>query len=301
VWRHGFSRKIAHVICLVLSLKGVGEIDMSLFVDQLLLKLSDPTQLLQLLAPADDTTHAHLRTLLSVVYSLEFITIHDIRNIAVRNTEIQRLLLATHRTVGTWTQTGATSTRTQVAYEGSDKLEPLWLDVSAEVSLKLLLEIDRGEVETLLTQSVDNFSTLDEFRSHFNGLDLNALMTKLGITTIDELRTRFKHLSTGVQLRKPGTFDPNDPANLYDYTDNVLILIRETIDIALTLHDVKLARTLLERSLAYQTEVNGNEVLTPYAPIVVFPQAALNGLPFQVNILQTFFASQGVLALFMTP
>ncbi len=99
-------------------------------------------------------------------------------------------------------------------------------------------------------------------------------------------------------MKRTPRFDPNNPANLHSYTLNLAILIRDTIDVAAALHDIKLARAVMERVLVYSREFDGNEVLAPYAPIIIFPKAALTGLPFTDSALQTFFASQGILLLF---
>src|SRR5205807_1848233 len=98
-------------------------IRMSHFVDQLLLQLSDKAQLVQLLAPATDTNHTRLLTLLNAAYNFQFAIIHDVRNTTVQQVELQKLLLTTHRTQGTWTQTIPNYMRTDVFYESSDKLE----------------------------------------------------------------------------------------------------------------------------------------------------------------------------------
>ncbi len=235
---------------------------MSLFIDQILLRLSDQAQLIQLLSPTVDTTHTRLLTLLNTMYDLQFAVIHEVRNITVSQVEFQRLLLTTHEQRGTWTQSSPNHMRTDVIYEGSDKLEPLWLDIAATVDLKLLMEVDRGEVQSIQTQQLNQVT---------------------------------------IQGKKPPAFDPNDPANLYNYTLNVAILIRDTIDVAATLHDVKLASTVTQRIVSYSKEVDVAEVLAPYASIVIFPQAALTGLPWQPVTLQNFFALEGVLAVFMTP
>lgn len=235
---------------------------MSLFIDQILLQLSDQAQLIQLLSPTADTPHTRLLTLLNTMYNLQFAIVHEVRNIAISQVEFQRLLLTTHEQRGTWTQSSPNHMHTDVVYEGSDKLEPLWLDIAAKVELKLLMEVDRGEVQSIHTQPLDKVT---------------------------------------IQGKQPPPFDPNDPANLYNYTLNVAILIRDTIDVAATLHDVKLASTVSERIVSYSKEVDVAEVLAPYASIVIFPQAALNGLPLKPDALQSFFAHEGVLALFMTP
>ena len=68
---------------------------MSLFIDQMLLQLSDPAQLVQLLAPSTDTKHTGLLTLLNTVYGFQFATIHDVHNVTVQQTEFQMLPLST--------------------------------------------------------------------------------------------------------------------------------------------------------------------------------------------------------------
>jgi hypothetical protein len=232
---------------------------MSLFVDQILLQLSDSAQLIQLLSPTTDTQHSRLLTLLTTMYNLRFATIHGVKNIAISQVEFQRLLLTLHEQRGTGTQSTPNHVR---LYEGSERLEPLWLDIAAKVDLKLLMEVDRGEVQSINTHS------------------------------LDQVRIQGKPLPP---------FDPNDPANIYSYTLNVAILIRDTIDVAATLHDVKLASTVSERIVTYRKEVDVAEVLAPYASIIIFPQTALNGSPLKPDALQSFFAHEGVLALFMTP
>ncbi len=278
-----------------------GKIRMSVFVDQLLLQLSDPTQLIQLLAPTTDTNHTRLLTLLKAVYNFQYATIHDVRNITVQQIELQKLLLTTHRTQGTWTQTIPNYTRTDVLYEKSDKLEPLWLNITAQIGLTLLLEVDSGAVESIGIQPIEGFQTLDDFKAHFHFIDLQAFMTEHELTTVDDLRAYAQYLIAQIQLKQPPKFDPNDPANLYSYTLSIAILIRDTIDIAAALQDLRLARAVTERVQSYSRSFDGNEVLSPYGSILIFPQTALTGSPFNQNTLQTFFANQGILALFLTP
>lgn len=274
---------------------------MSLFVDQLLLKLSDPNQLIALLDPPGDANHTNLNTLLNRMYDLEFVTIHDIRNVRILHSESERLLLASQHTQGTWTQLVPSYIRTEVSYEGAFKLEPLWFDVTAEIGLTLLLEIDPGQIESIVTRAIENFQTLADFEAYFLFIDLNAFMAEHGITTVEELREHARYLLTEIRTRQPDPFDPNNPANLHDYTLNVALIVRDTIDVAATLHDIKLANLVLERTQCYRKEFEGHEVLISYAPIAIFPQAALSGLPFDANALQKFFATEGVLALFLSP
>lgn len=275
---------------------------MSGFVDKLLLQLSNPEQFSQLLAPDADTNHTRLITLLRGVYNFEFASIHDVVGpVQVNQIEVQRLLLTTHRIQGTWAQTIPNYTHTDVFYESSGKLEPIWLDIFATVNLKLLLEIDPGKVESITVQAIEKFNTIDEFKAHFAFADLEAFIDEHGITTVEELKKHGRYLLTEIRLKEPPVFDPRDIHNQYSYSFNVAIFIRDTIDVAATLRDIKLARAVVERVQAYHREFNGNEVLAPYAPIIIFPQEALTGSPFNADVLQKFFKNQNILSLFLTP
>ncbi len=235
---------------------------MSLFVDRLLLQLSDPAQLRQLLAPADDTGHTRLLALLNTMYRLDFATIHDVQDVTVQQIESQRLFLTTHQTRGVWRQTTPSNQYTDVAYEGASQLEPIWLDIAAQVQVKLLIEVDSGAVESIDTHQLDHIT---------------------------------------IQLKQAAPFDPQDPANVQSYPLRVALFIRETLDVAAALHDVKLARTVIEQASVYQKELESGERVSLYAPIVIFPPDALQGLPFNADALRAFFARENVLVVFMTP
>ncbi len=164
---------------------------MSLFVDQVLLKLSDSKQLVQLLNPADTTPQGPVRTLLNAVYNLPFATIHDVRDVTMHHMEFQRLFLPTHHSQGTWTQTAPSYMRTDVVYEDLDRPEPVWIDIAAKVGLTLVLEVDSGAIASITDYEVANFQTLVDFQKQFRYIDLNAFMAKHNITTVDELRERY--------------------------------------------------------------------------------------------------------------
>src|SRR2546423_1621309 len=115
-------------------------------------------------------------------------------------------------------------------------------------------------------------------------------MDEHGLKTVEELREHAQYLRAEIRLKQLGT-----EAKPYSYSLSITVFIRDGIDIAATLHDIKLARVVSERVLAYGREFNGNEVLAPYAPIVILPRAALNGGPFREDALQPFFANQGIL------
>lgn len=274
---------------------------MSLFVDRLLMQFSDPAQLTEFLESLDAPSHEPLLTLLGAMYELPYATIHDVRTLEVNRTELQRPLFPPKRIRGNWTQTIPNHTRTDVMYEDLEESEPIWLDATVEMQVTLTLEIDAGEVEAILTQQIDEFSTLDEFRAHFRFFDLETFMAEHAISTVADLRERYHYLLTEIRLRAPKPFNPDDPANQYRYPLNLAILIRDVIDVAETLRDVKLAQKALQRAMTYRQGFNEAEVRTPYAPLVIFPEDALASLPFEADDLRPLFATEGILVWFITP
>ncbi|MCB9107932.1 MAG: hypothetical protein H6633_27315 [Anaerolineales bacterium] len=273
---------------------------MSTFVDQLLLQFGDPTHLVQLLAPPNDPDHTRLRGLVEAVYDMPFATLHAIRDVQVRRTEFQRPLFPPGRLTGTWQQTIPSYTRSDISLE-QQPFAPLWLDILAMLDLTLVLEVDPGEVESILNREVADFNTLAEFRARFRFIDLDAFMAKHKLTTVDDLKEAYHYLITEIHLRAPGPFNADNPANHYHFPLEVILLMREVIDVTEALRAVKLARTAGERVNIYRPDINTAEVRTPYAPVLIFPEAALNGLPFTAAALQTFFAAEYILSLFVTP
>lgn len=274
---------------------------MSSFVDRLLVQFGDPAQVAQVLAPPGDAAKARLRALLDAVYDQPFAVVHDVRDLQVRRTEFQRPVAPPRRRRGTWTQTSPSYARTEVS---TDELAPgatAWIDVVAEVDVSLLLELDPGEVESIFVGAIEGFQTLDEFKARFQFLDLDAFLERLGITTVEELKARYQTLLAEVRLKPPAPFDPNDPANLRRYPLRVAILIREALDVAALLREAKLLRAALEGSVAFRAEFDAAEVRSPYALLIVLPEASLAGQPWTADALGAFFAAERVVVAFLTP
>jgi hypothetical protein len=274
---------------------------MSEFSDRLVLQLSDPAQLVQLLAPAADTAHTRLRTLLDAAFTMDFATLHDIRDIQVLSTEFERPIFPLKRVTGTWTQTTPAYERTDVRYEGPDFQAPVWVDIAAAVALTLVLEVDLGAVASIMTREIANFNSLDEFRARFQFIDINAFMAQLGLSTFEELQERYHYLLTEIHLQPPPAFNPADPANQHRFTLGLAVFIRDLIDVTTVLREAKLAQVTMERALTFRQTVDVAEVRTPYAPLLVFPENALSGRPFTADALQGFFAREHILTLFVTP
>ncbi|HRW10089.1 MAG TPA: hypothetical protein P5121_33530 [Caldilineaceae bacterium] len=274
---------------------------MSQIIDQLLLQLSDPTQLIQALTPASDSGQAFLRTLIGAVYDMPFATLHQVLNVQVQRVVRQVPIVPLGSLNGFWQQTIPSYTRTDLRLEQQQPVAPLWIDLLVTLDLTLLLEVDRGEVESILTHNLADFNTLDEFRNQFRLIDLDAFMAKHGITTVAELKEASNYLITEIKLRTPPTFDPNDPANQIRFPLDMAILLRDTLDMTEALRAAKWLQHVADQRHAFQRELPTADVRSSLAPLLIFPAAVLNGVPFTAATLQSFFAAEQVLSLFVTP
>ncbi|MCB0080362.1 MAG: hypothetical protein KDE47_05510 [Caldilineaceae bacterium] len=274
---------------------------MSQIIEQLLLQFSDPAQLIQALTPANDTGQAFLRTLIDAVYDMPFATLHQVLNVQVQRVVRQVPIVPLGSLNGFWQQTIPSYTRTDLRLEQQQPVAPLWIDLLVTLDLTLLLEVDRGEVESILTHNLADFNTLDEFRNQFRLIDLDAFMAKHGITTVAELKEASNYLITEIKLRTPPTFDPNDPANQIRFPLDVAILLRDTLDVTEALRAAKWLQHVADQRRAFQRELPNADVRSSLAPLLIFPAAVINGLPFTAAALQSFFAAEQVLSLFVTP
>ncbi|SRR6266511_3868972 len=273
---------------------------MSEFVDSMLLSLSDPEALTRLLDPPADTGHTRIRSLIDAMYAAPFARIHEVRKLATRNVELARPLFPLRENRGSWAAMTPDYGRADLHWDEVDRGAPIWVDLVADLSVTLVLEVDTGEVESILVRQIEDIVSLDDFRSRFRIFDLDAFLAKHHITTVEDLRERYSYLLTEIKMRQPPAFDPADPKNEASYELGAAITIRDSLEVVEALRAAKLSRVLLERTASYRTQagVGELEVLSPYASVVVFPQAALTGTPFTDAGLRALFAREGVVAIF---
>jgi hypothetical protein len=189
-----------------------------------------------------------------------------------------------------------------VQWQDVDRLAPLWVDLSADLGVELVLEIDAGEVESIMVREIANITSLADFRSRFRFIDLDAFLDEHGISTVQELRAAFEYLLTEVRMKQPPAFDPDDPANRRRYELSAAILIRDALDVTGALRAAKLARAVLRRTAAFREEAEADfQTTSPYAVVVVFPIDSLDGTPFTEDELGAFFAAEDVIAIFVQP
>lgn len=273
---------------------------MSAFVDKVLVQLRDPLKVKALVAPAAETNFDTVRALFAAVYELPAASLVTVKSVQVVGSEFERPIFVPERRTGTWTKTTPAHERTDILYESTNGMKPQWVDLVTSLRLTVVLDADPGEVDTMSAESIDDFTTLAEFKAKFRFFDLDGFMAEHEITTVAELKRLAHHILAEIRLKAPPLFDPSDPANERRFDVGLAILVRDTIDVAAGLRDAKLTMALLEHGLAFQREVEEAEVRTPLAPVVIFPD---NALPAGISAvdLRAFFAAERVLALLTSP
>ena len=236
---------------------------MSVFTDRVMVSLSDPARLRELVVPGEDTAHQRLRRLLSRVYSLPSAVLHSVLDVAVSGIEFQRPLFPAMRTSGTWTQTQPAHSRTDIRHDRLDLRAPQWLDVSADVALTVVLQIDPGEVESVR-------------------------QSKLSDRVVNE-----------VKLRPLGEFDPADPANQRRLDLRLAVFIRDTVDLVEALRVARRTGEIAERVLPASRGAPETEATAPYAPVLAFPADAVPATGMTETELTGFLDAAGVLGVFL--
>lgn len=235
---------------------------MSLFADQMLVALSDPRALLALLDPPADRARARMRSLFAAMVDAPFADVQGVQDVTVRRLELARPLFPLRVTNGTWTQSHPQSIRTDVRSDRVDPLGPLWIDLTADLSVTLLLDHESARVESI----------------------------------------RVHELLTRIRLEPLPRFDPADPGNQHRFELGVALLIRDALDVGEALRAAKLARAVLRRTVSYREPAAADtELISPYAPVVVFPAAALATSRFTEPQLRALFAAERVVTVFATP
>jgi hypothetical protein len=271
----------------------------STFVDTMLVRLARPEGLRQLLLPADDPARQRVRALFAEVYQLPFAAIHEVLDVTVTSSQCQRPVFGSRRTNGSWLQTLPGTSRGDLNFDSADGRNPHWMDLSADIQVSVVLQVDPGEVDSFRLTEIGEFTTLEEFRQKFRFFDLDAFMAQHRLSTVDDLRGAFHYLLGEVKLKPVPAFNAADPANQRQFGLTLAVLVRDTTDLAAALRDVRLLVAAAERSLTYRRELGEAEVRAPFAPLLVFPAAA--GTELTQQQITEFFASQQILAVFETP
>ncbi|MCP2341344.1 hypothetical protein [Actinomadura rupiterrae] len=271
---------------------------MTSFRDRALLRLADPATLRGLLLPAADPGRAALRTVLSTAFDLAAVRIDQVTDVAVDELEPQRPLFPAARITGNWSQTVPGYSRTELDVTEARPAAPVWIDMLARLRVTVVVDIDPAGAESVVTAPVEPTS-LDDFRTRFPFLDLDAFMREHGITTLAELRERFDLLVTTIQLKAAAPFDPKDPANVRTLSVPLAVLAVDPFDLAAGLRAARLVRETARTLPGAGPATIPAETASPYALAAVLAQSGLAGGGPSAADVQRLYASAGVAALFL--
>jgi hypothetical protein len=268
------------------------------FRDRVLLELSDPAALGAALAPAGGSGDGRVRTILAAAYDLSAARIDQVLGAQVRQVTLQRPLFPAGRQDGVWSQTQPSFTRTEFTLSLPAPADPVWVDLLAEIDVTVVAEVDPAGAESVLSRAFDDFTTFDEFRARFSFFDLDAFLARHHISTVEELRNAFDYVVTEIQLRTPGAFDPNDPANTHTLPVTLAAVVVDPFDLAAGLRATRLVREAAKGLPGGPVAGIPAEVTEPYATAVV---VAADGLPDGITAadVEQIYAGQGVASLFL--
>lgn len=270
---------------------------MTAFADTTLVALGDHATLVGLLDPPSDASHERIRALLSAMYDLSFTRIHDVLEVKVRRCEVARPVFPALEYRGALARTTPDYVRTDVRLDRVDRSGPVWVDLAAELRVTLIVEFDDGAIDAILTTGIETFATLEEFRNSFTFLDLDDFMARHGLTTVDDLRGAFDYVKVEVHGRTQSPFDEDDPSNRVVFGLNVALLLRDVIDLGEAMRAAKLARAVLDRSVAAPSRDDA-DAHRSFVPVLVFPATAVGATSFTEADIEGFFRGEGVIAVF---
>jgi hypothetical protein len=253
-----------------------------------------------------------LLPLFNLTYAPEDVQVEQITLGAVRRKEFQLPVFETVRTRGVDEQIVPTTQRVKVERARRRAGRLTWVDVFLDVLLATRVASLAAPIDHITSQSLldklGGVASLDDLRAKLGALFapsvVDAYFRRLGLTTLDDFLSRPAQFLEFV-YQAPPPFDPNDPANARDYPLNVCVQVREDVAVREALQAAKLCRAVLVNNEGGVDFAGGAAVLTPYAFVVVFPDAAvtdttipgLNAAQFKAEA-QALFAAEHMLAFF---
>jgi hypothetical protein len=270
------------------------------YSDRALLQLSDPNALTTLLAPDSSAPPSALTTLLEASYDTSNVTIDRVAAVHVDELQVQQPVFPAWCERGTLVRTQPSYGYTDVTLQRTRAIDPQWVDFLARISLDIVVAVDPGGIDSVLSRALADFSTLEQFQAQFSFIDLQAFMTRHHLTTVDDLRNAFEYLRAEIHFTKPPPFDPNDPSNLHTVGVTTAMLIGST-DLTATLRAVALIREIADDVIGVAPDLLLGMPEHPWAPAVIFSAADMTGAGLVAADIATLLANQQVLALFASP
>jgi hypothetical protein len=273
---------------------------MAQFVDRALAQLHDAAALTTLLTGPVAATYPHLGRLVDEVYATDGVDVDRITGVTVLGVRPEHPLTGADRLALTWQQQqpgfATADVRGIVERAGAE----VWADLYAGVRLDVVTRVDPGGIDSVVTEAIENITSLADFRSRFRYLDLDAFLARRRITTVQELRESAEYVLAEIHLRPAPPFDPADRANAHSITLDLAIAVVEDRDLAAGLRAAQRLRAAGAAGPPGSADPTLGRPVRPFAVAVVLPATTAVGQPGDASV-RSLYAAAGVLPLFANP
>ena len=270
------------------------------FADRVLAQLHDAGALTTLLTGTPAATYPHLARLVDEVYVTDGVDVDQITGVTVLSVRPEQPLTGADRVAISWQQQQPSFATADVRGLLERAGEEVWADLYARVRLDLVTRVDPGGIDSVVTRTIENITSLADFESRFRYLDLPALLARRRISTVEELRESAEYVLAEIRLLPPPPFDPADPANAHSVSLDVAIAVLDDRDLVTGLRAARRLRAAGAAGPPGSTDPTLGRPVRPFAVAVVLPATVATGQPDNAAV-DGLYAAAGVLPLFTSP
>jgi hypothetical protein len=279
---------------------------MSIFTDQMSIRFLRDDFITTLL------NDIGLLTLFNIIYSVEKIAVREITLGSILSRRFQVPAFEAIRTSGVDERLTSSPERIKI-----DRVQPrygrlAWTDIFLELLLNVKAQSTAGPIDKItvkhLLDELGAVNTIPQLRAaltaKYSTSVVDAYFKKTRITTIEDFKRR-GNLFVEFVSKQPAPFDPDDPANSRTFRANVCVQCQAEAKIVEALQSSKLCRTILEGETSSAEDLDEVEVKTPFAFVVIFPDASVGDNFFpgltaaqSKTSVKSIFAAENMLAHF---
>jgi hypothetical protein len=269
---------------------------MSAFSDALMVKCLDANAIDELLVPQSDTARDRVRSLLGSVYELPYLDIESVEGVDVLGREFQVPLPEPQQIQGTLERIGPSPERAVASFTAMPRTQS-WAAMELDTRVTVKLSVNTGALESILAVDLSDVSSLADFESRFDYIDMPRFMASAGVATLDQLKARFPH-QFELSYAEPPVFDPSDPDVERTFRLAVSVLFMADVQLTEALQEAKACRRAAEAARPHAAEADGASVLAASAWMVVFPATASLPTGLTQADVEALFAAEGMVAAF---
>jgi hypothetical protein len=267
------------------------------FADRLMVRYLTDANVDQLLVPAGDSTRARMQQLLGGVYEMRDLTVREVVSVKVDGRQFQAPLVEQPEIRGSWERIHPQSERTLASFATSAFARVTWIGMALDALVEVRVEVTEAALEKVESEDLSDVTSIADLQARFLFVDVNDLMAKSGVTTLQQLKSEFPRLFR-LRFAQPPQYNPADPATLRKYRLRVCALFSEDLDLEKMLQTVKAARRASEAAYPHVSDFEGGDLRAGSAWIVVFPTSALTATSPLATEVTALFAADGIVAAF---